>query len=404
MWYHQVEGGIKMNVTISKEKLLSKLDIASKFVASGRTDMPISKCFLITVKSDAIYFDASNFESGCKIRLKEGFNVIEEGRIVIEAKKFQKLIKTMSADEVNFETSRGSLRIRELDKNPNSFNLALIDGPDKFPTMPFPDKDTPKITVDKEKFLDMIKKVSFAAQDPKLSSSSINSYSKMIHFCGDLIYATNTHKIGALSNPEFTVEGLHLPKDSVTYFRDLSNEFDMYLEENMFYVQDGDLFFIVKNEIIKAPTEKVRQFLQKPVNIAVSYTLSEDELKYIVNTLKQFKILNESVIVYITEDTMWLGGVNYEVDVMGSFDNSVKGIKITPDEFNEEVKVTFNIQNLTQILQSVTEPEIVFRGSYDKADSFIRIFEDNYQGILQRLVANHEELFVDKIKEDYIGN
>ena len=393
-----------MDIIIETEQLKEKLEIASQFVARGRTDIEITKCVLITARDGDLFFDASNFYEGCKLRLREGTEIKEEGQIVVETFKFQKLIKTMEGDKVSLTTKRGSLKLRDLHRESlNTFSLALIDGPDKFPTIPFPDDPKDYRMVNRELFLSLIKKVSFAAEDPKLMSEQTNNYSKMIHFEGVLVYATNTQKIAAVIEPKLEIPGLHLPKNAVKYFRDLSEEFKLYLEENMFHVQDGDLFFMVRNEIINPPTSKVRKFLDKPKKIAVSYEPDEDTLKEIINALKQFRILNESVILYITDSTLWLGGIDYTDDIGNNFDNSIKAISISPTNFNEEVMVTFKIKNLLQLLRSVNKPEIVFRGSYTEQDAFIRVFEGNYQAIVQRLVSNYETEFVRKIKEDYIG-
>jgi DNA polymerase III sliding clamp (beta) subunit (PCNA family) len=385
-----------MEITVDKDLFKEKLSEVSTFVSSGRTDMPITKGILMTAKDNQLVMDASNFIHGCKVRMDT--KVITPGELVIEGKKFHKLIKTFTGEEINLKLEGHKLKMTDTSSDYNTFTMLTLNGPDKFPTLPTPGKKADKYEIKKDDLLNIIRKVGFAADDPQLADDNKKTFSKMIFFNDDLIYATNTQKFGAIVSPVLKLK-LYLPKNSGKYFRDLSDEFTLYVEDDIYYVQDNDMFFMVKIESCTPPDQQIRKILQKPAIKKVTYSLKDNDRKKIIAALRQLKILNDYVVVYATEETLWMSGVDYDYTAKNEFHTSIKGIHITPDIFEDEIMVTFEIRNLIQTLTSTTEPEIVFQGSFYDNDAFLRVFEGDFQAVIQRMIGKHEEKIVKKIKE-----
>jgi|Wag4MinimDraft_13_1082653.scaffolds.fasta_scaffold00006_1 hypothetical protein len=385
---------IDVDTNLFKEKLLE----VSSFVAKGNTDIPITKGIMFTIKDDILIMDASNFIHGCKSRMKEGIEVKSKGRLVVEGKKFIKLIKTFTGNKINLKLEGHKLKMTDTSSDYNSFTMLTLNGPDKFPSLPTPSKGTKKIKINRDKFIQTISKVGFAADDPQLADDNKKIFSKMIFFANDLIYSTNTQKFGAINKHNFNFN-LYLPKDSSKYFKNLSEEFFLYIEDGIYYVQDNDLFFMVKIESCTPPDGPIRKVLEKEPKNTVVYELDDHDRKKLIAALRQLKILNEYVVVFATEETLWLSGVDYEYSAKNEFHTSIKGIHIDPLEFKKEIVVTFNIRNLIQALTSTKEPTVIFQGNFDEQDAFVRIFENNFQAVIQRMIGKHEEKIIKKIKE-----
>ena len=80
-----------MKIKCSKVNLLNSLNIVSKAV-STKTTLPILECILIDVYADSIKLTANDLEIGIETIL-DG-EVIEMGRIAIEAKLFNDIVRS----------------------------------------------------------------------------------------------------------------------------------------------------------------------------------------------------------------------------------------------------------------------------------------------------------------------
>lgn len=385
-----------MEITVDSDLFKEKLAEVSNFVSSGKTDMPITKGILMTAKNNKLIMDASNFIHGCKVRMD--VQMATRGQLVVEGKKFYKLIKTFTGAQINLKLKGHKLIMTDTSSDYNSFTMITMNGPDKFPTLPTPGKKATKIEIKRDDLLNIISKVGFAADDPKLADDNKKTFSKMIFFNEDLVYATNTQKFGAIISPELKLK-LYLPKDSSKYFKNLSKKFNLYIENDIYYVQDGDLFFMVKIESCTPPDQQIRQILEKPAIKKIEYLLDDHDRKKIISALRQLKILNDYVVIYATNETLWLAGVDYDFSAKNEFHTSVKGIHLTPNKHQEDIAVTFDIRNVIQALTSTKEPELILQGNFNEQNAFMRVFEDDFQAVIQRMIGKHEDKIVQKIEE-----
>ena len=91
-----------MKIKCSKVNLLNSLNIVSKAV-STKTTLPILECILIDVYADSIKLTANDLEIGIETIL-DG-EVIEMGRIAIEAKLFNDIVRKLPNSEIFIETT-----------------------------------------------------------------------------------------------------------------------------------------------------------------------------------------------------------------------------------------------------------------------------------------------------------
>ena len=91
-----------MKIVCSKSKLSTAISIVLKAV-STKTTMPILECILIEAQGDIIKLTANDMELGIETIL-EG-EVIEPGRIALEAKLLSDIVRKLADNNVTIETN-----------------------------------------------------------------------------------------------------------------------------------------------------------------------------------------------------------------------------------------------------------------------------------------------------------
>ena len=85
-----------MKLTFKKDSLLNGINIVLKAVPS-KTTMPILECILIDASSDEIKLTANDMELG--IETKVDGNILEKGKIALDAKLFSEIIRKLSSED-----------------------------------------------------------------------------------------------------------------------------------------------------------------------------------------------------------------------------------------------------------------------------------------------------------------
>ncbi len=147
-----------MKIKCLKSNLQSALNIASKAVSS-KTNMPILECIMIEVYADSIKLVANDLELGIETVL-EG-EVIEMGRIAIEAKIFMDIVRKMPDSEIYIETTSDYKTIIRCEKS--KFTIASRSG-DDFTELPEIEKEK-SITVSQFTLREIIRETIFSISD-----------------------------------------------------------------------------------------------------------------------------------------------------------------------------------------------------------------------------------------------
>lgn len=112
-----------MKIKCSKVNLLNSLNIVSKAV-STKTTLPILECILIDVYADSIKLTANDLEIGIETIL-DG-EVIEMGRIAIEAKLFNDIVRKLPNSEIFIETTPVIIQSSVVKNQSLSFHPNLV--------------------------------------------------------------------------------------------------------------------------------------------------------------------------------------------------------------------------------------------------------------------------------------
>ena len=145
-----------MKFTCNQLELTRTLNIVSKAISS-RTTIPTLKGINIDIKSGIATFTASDMD----ITIENSIEVAnsEDGSIVVPAKLFGDIVRKLPNNDIEFNCEDEKITIKCL-----TSEFSLVGMPsDEFPNIKNTEEDAKKLTFDKLKFADMIRKTSFAA-------------------------------------------------------------------------------------------------------------------------------------------------------------------------------------------------------------------------------------------------
>lgn len=119
-----------MKFEIEKEKLLLGINATLKAVAS-KTTMPILECFLIEAKNNLLTITATDLDLGIEYSMDA--NIVEEGRVTIDAKMFSEIIRKLPESIITISINEQKLLTIECEGS--LFKLVTVDS-SEFPALP----------------------------------------------------------------------------------------------------------------------------------------------------------------------------------------------------------------------------------------------------------------------------
>ena len=114
-----------MKLIFTKSNLSKAVNIVMKAVPT-RTTMSILECILIDASTNAIKFTANDMELGIET-LVEG-EIIEKGKVAIDAKIFSEIVRKLPDNEITIETDANFTTLITCEKS--KFNIAGKSGSD----------------------------------------------------------------------------------------------------------------------------------------------------------------------------------------------------------------------------------------------------------------------------------
>lgn len=124
-----------MKLLFKKSNILNGLQIASKAVPA-HTTMPILQCILIEAKNHQITLTANDMDLGIETNI-EG-EILDEGMIALEAKKFLEIIRKMPEGDITIETDENLNTFITCSKS--HFNIVGMSG-EEFSYLPEVEKN-----------------------------------------------------------------------------------------------------------------------------------------------------------------------------------------------------------------------------------------------------------------------
>lgn len=350
-----------MKIKCSKSNLLNALNIVSKAV-STKTTMPILECILVDVYADCIKLTANDLEIGIETVL-DG-DVIEMGRIAIEAKIFNDIIRKLPDSDIFIESTPDYKTIIRCEKS--KFVISSKSGED-FTELPQIEKEK-SIELSQFSLKEIIRQTIFSIsdnEDNKLMTGELfevkDGVLQVVSLDGHRISLRNLQLKGNSSNVSVVVPGKTL--------NDLSKIITGGVDDMVtIYFTDRHILFeydhtMVVSRLLEGEYFKIVQMLSMDHKIKVKVNNKE-----FFNCIDRATILmresdKKPIVVSIKEDRMYL-----KVDtMMGSMDEE---IDITKD--GEEIIIGFNPKFLTDVLKVIDDEDIYIYMRDAKSPCIIR--------------------------------
>ncbi len=243
---------------------------------------------VLIIADDKLILKATDKEIGIKIKTEA--EILEKGKVTINAKKLNDIIKALQNKEIEIKTEDDHIIIHQ---DTSIYKLSTFNA-DEFPEFPNPD-DLNQLEIDNEEFIDAIKKI-FPVIDNNNPKYELNGALFDIKEKTNFV-STDTRRLAVYySNAKGKESKIIVPKRSISEIKRIFNE-DM----KIFY---DDVYLILKNEDIL--------FFTKLINgkYPAYEKIIPQNFKYIINIqkneflshLRQISIISNEVKITIKKE------------------------------------------------------------------------------------------------------
>lgn len=356
-----------MKLVFSKNNLAKAVSIVMKAVPT-KTTMTILECILIDATTNVIKFTSNDMELGIET-IVEG-EIIEKGKIAIDAKIFSEIVRKLPDNDIRIETDSNYTSLITCEKS--KFNIAGKSG-DDFSYLPI---------IEKDKFITLSQFTLRETINQTLFSIAINDNNKMM--TGELFEVhNNILKVVGLDGHRIAIRNVKLDKHSddvkvVVPGKTLSeiikilstNAEDMV---NIYFTNNHVLFefdnTIVVSRLIEGEYFKINQMLSSDYETKVTINKKE----FLDSIDRANLLIRESekkpIILNITDGSL-------EVNVNSSMGSLNEDIDINKD--GKDIMIGFNPKFLIEALKVIDDEQINIYLVNPKAPCFIRNKEESY--------------------------
>jgi len=356
-----------MKIIFTKSNLLKGVGIVLKAVPT-KTTMSILECILIDATANEIKFTANDMELGIETKV-EG-DILEKGKIAIDAKIFSEIVRKLPDNDITIETDSNYNAIITCEKS--MFNISGKSGED-FSYIPM---------IEKSKCIKLSQFYLKEVINQTIFSTAANDNNKMM--TGELfevrdnelkVVALDGHRIairtvkldGKADDIKVVVPGKTLNEIS----KILSNDVDAIV--NIYFTNNHILFefdnTIVVSRLIEGEYFKINQMLSSDYETKIFVNKKE-----FLNCIDRATLLikendKKPIIINITDGSLELK-VN---SAIGSLDEN---IDITKE--GKDIMIGFNPKFLIDALRVIEDEEINIYLVNSKAPCFIKDKEEKY--------------------------
>lgn len=356
-----------MKLVFSKSELSKAVGIVMKAVPT-RTTMNILECILIDATTNVIKFTSNDMELGIETKV-EG-EIIEKGKVAIEAKLFSEIVRRSPDNEVTISTDANYTSLITCEKS--KINIAGKSGED-FSFLPIIDKDK-MITISQFNLKEIINQTIFSTapnDNNKMMTGELFEVSdntlKVVGLDGHRIAIRSIQLEGRADDVKAVVPGKTLQEISKLMSTDAENMVNIYFTNNHILFEFDNT--IVVSRLIEGEYFKINQMLSSDYETKVVINKKE----FIGSIDRANLLITESekkpIIINITDGSL-------EVTV-----NSSKG------KFNEDINIKkegkdlmigFNPKFLMDALRVIDDENVDIYLVNPKAPCFIRDASQSY--------------------------
>ena len=356
-----------MKLVFSKTNLAKAVGIVMKAVPA-KTTMNILECILIDATTNEIKFTANDMELGIET-IVEG-EIIEKGKVAIDAKIFSEIVRKLPDNEICIETDSNYTSLITCEKS--KFNIAGKSG-DDFSYLPI---------IEKDKFITLSQFTLRETINQTLFSIAMNDNNKMM--TGELFEVANGilkvvgldgHRI-AIRNIELTnhaddvkvvVPGKTLSEISKILSTNAEDAVTIYFTNNHILFEFDNT--TVVSRLIEGEYFRINQMLSSDYETKVTINKKEflDSIDRATLLIKESE--KKPIILSITDGSL-------EVHVNSSMGSLNEDIDINKD--GKDIMIGFNPKFLIDALKVIDDEQIYIYLVNPKAPCFIKDKEESY--------------------------
>ncbi|MBO8462917.1 MAG: DNA polymerase III subunit beta [Firmicutes bacterium] len=356
-----------MKIICPKSKLLYGVSIALKAVSS-KTTLPILECILIEANNQQIKLTANDMELGIET-LVEG-EILEEGKIAINAKLFSEIVRKLPENDVTIETDSNYQAMIRCEKA--KFNISGKSGED-FSHLPEVERDK-FITLSQFTLKEVIRQTIFSISD--------NENNKLM--TGELFEVNGARlNVVSLDGHRISIRNIELKEsyDSVKVVVPGKTLSDI----NKILSGDADkdvrIYFTAKHILFEFDSTKVVSRLLEGEYYRISQMLSSDyETKIRINKKEFLDCIDRASLLIRESDKkpiiIHIEDGNMELKIQSSIGSMKEDIMIQQE--GKDILIGFNPKFLMDALRVIDDEEITIYLVNPKAPCFIKDEQESY--------------------------
>ena len=369
-----------MIITVSKEKLKEVIDIVNN-ICPKKSDINVLNYFYLEAKNNEVYIMATDLEINYQTKFPA--RIQKEGKILIPAKQFEKIVDNLYEDDVTLETKDDVLFIRG-----KKFFLSLPGlSQEDFPTFSTINKDV-YMEIDNEIFSAFLEKLY-----PILKTSDIRPEYAGVYFDflpqGLNLVVTDTIRLGVQKvkpiyyETNFENGGILLPQRIIKEYKNIkrkTGKLRIYFDEN--HITFEIMNHVLTSKVIAVDYPDYKSYLN-PSSFLFTVLVDKDE---VIKALKLSGIyasgdLKETEIFFdFNENKLTIYSKN---ELLGEVKNEIGFEPKENNLNNNEFRIRFNLDFLYDGFDAFDSEKILV--------SFFNTGEENFPLYL-----------VSPIEDDYV--
>jgi DNA polymerase-3 subunit beta len=330
------------------EKLLSKIIPA----VPTRTPMPILENFLIEIKNGLMIVSATDME----IALRSSLNVPseEDVKLVIPAKLFYDVIRSLGDTQINFETSSSPADQKlKIQTDTGIYNISYSHS-DEFPDIPEVSKDK-EVTMNSRDLRKMIEQTSFAMSKEDMRPAMTGTLMEFTEE-GLKFVTTDGHRLVKYVNKTITSskdEQYIIPERAISVLSKLleDNDIKLFLSKTNISFHLGEIELITRligekypayNSVIPLENENLLK-------------IKTNDLLSSVKRMMLFSTANSKQVKFsIAND-------NLEISAEDIDHGSNAKENVTCEYKGEQMDIGFNTGYVSDILTHINDEQVIFK-------------------------------------------
>lgn len=356
-----------MKLIFSKNELLKSVNISLKAVPS-KTTMPILECILIDASASEITFTSNDMELG--IETKVNGQIVEKGKIALNARLFSEIIRKLPDSNVILETDKNFSATITCEKA--KFTIPGKSGED-FAYLPITEKND-FIQLSQFTLKEVIRQTIFsiaAVENNKIMTGELfeiqDNVLRVVSLDGHRIAIRRIELNGEYNDLKVIVPGKTLNEISKILSGEVEDQVKIFFSDNFVVFEFDDT--VVVSRLIEGKYFRIDQMLSS--DYATKVKVNKKEFLDCIDRSTLFLKEGEKkpIIVNIEEDSMEL-----------SIQSQIGSMKEDMDIMKEgkDIMIGFNPRYFVDALKVIDDEEISIYLVNPKAPCFIKDDKESY--------------------------